>query len=67
MTTRSSRGIVQSTGVDEETARVFASFGIAARNWYLAPVSSAVAQLTGRAPKRVHEMLAAHRAQLVPA
>ena len=43
---------------------VHATFGIAARRWYLAPVSTAVAELTGRAPRSVREVLEAHRAEL---
>jgi len=47
-----------------EQPMVHATFGIAARRWYLAPVSTAVAELTGRAPRSVREVLEAHRAEL---
>jgi NAD(P)H dehydrogenase (quinone) len=57
-------GLVDQAGVDEQTARVYATFGIAARRHYLAPVSTAVADLTGREPRSVRAVLEAHRADL---
>lgn len=56
--------LVEHTGTDEELARTYATFGIAARRWYFAPVSTAVADLTGRPPRSVREVLEAHRADL---
>jgi NAD(P)H dehydrogenase (quinone) len=60
-------GIVKQAGVDEETARMYASFGIATRRWYLAPVSTAVADLTGREPRSVRDVLSEHQRELAAA
>jgi NAD(P)H dehydrogenase (quinone) len=57
-------GLVEQMGADEDAARLYATFGIAARRWYLAPVSTAVADLTGHEPRSVREVLEAHRAEL---
>jgi NAD(P)H dehydrogenase (quinone) len=58
-------GLIEHNGADEELARTYATFGTAARNWYLAPVSTAVADLTGRPPRTVREVLEAHRSELL--
>jgi NAD(P)H dehydrogenase (quinone) len=60
-------GLVERSGVDEDTARAYASIGTATRRWYLAPVSTAVADLTGREPRSVRDVLAAHRRELAGA
>jgi NAD(P)H dehydrogenase (quinone) len=56
--------LVEQSGVDEDTARAYASFGIATRRWFLAPVSTAVADLTGHEPRSVRDVLAARRGEL---
>jgi NAD(P)H dehydrogenase (quinone) len=60
-------GIVEQSGVDEDTARAYASFGIATRRLFLAPISSAVADLTGHEPRSVRDVLSAHRRELAGA
>jgi NAD(P)H dehydrogenase (quinone) len=57
-------GLVERSGVDEDTARAYASFGIAMRRWFLAPVSTAVADLTGHEPRSVRDVLEVHRREL---
>jgi NAD(P)H dehydrogenase (quinone) len=56
--------LVEQAGVDEDTARVYATFGTAARRHYLAPVSTTVADLTGQPPRSVRAVLEARRTEL---
>jgi NAD(P)H dehydrogenase (quinone) len=51
--------MVQHAGMPEGLARVIATFGIAARRGYAAPVSTTVRDLTGREPLTAREVLAA--------
>jgi NAD(P)H dehydrogenase (quinone) len=51
-------------GLPPETARAYASFGTAIRDGVLDVVSSAVRDLTGRPPRSVREVLAAHRSEI---
>jgi len=52
-------GLAQATGMPIEVARLYASFGQATREGHLDNVSNAVQSLTGRAPRSLHEVLAA--------
>jgi NAD(P)H dehydrogenase (quinone) len=52
-------GLVEHAGLPQPVAEVYASFGTGARRGYGAPVSDAVAELTGRAPTPVRDVLAA--------
>jgi NAD(P)H dehydrogenase (quinone) len=49
----------------EEGARAIATFGIGARRLYLAAISTAVQELTGRAPVTVHDVVEAGLAPIV--
>jgi NAD(P)H dehydrogenase (quinone) len=51
-------------GLPPETARAYASFGTAIREGVLDVVSPAVRDLTGRPPRSVREVLAAHRSEI---
>jgi NAD(P)H dehydrogenase (quinone) len=59
--------MVEHAGMPEPLARDIATFGIAARQGYLGAVSTTVAELTGREPASVREVLEAHREELVGA
>lgn len=59
--------MVEHAGMPEAGARTYATFGEAARRGYLAVVSSAVEDLTGRQPRLVREVLEANRAELAGA
>ena len=59
--------MVEHPGLPEVAARTYATFGQAARRGYLAVVSSAVEDLTGRPPRSVREVLEAHRSELTGA
>lgn len=52
-------GLAQAAGMPIEFARLYASFGQATREGHLANVSNTVRALTGRAPRSLHEVLAA--------
>jgi len=56
--------MVTHAGMPEATARAYSTLGAATRAGYLAPVSHAVSDLTGRAPITAHEVLARHLADL---
>jgi NAD(P)H dehydrogenase (quinone) len=49
--------LTRGAGVTEEAAREYATLGRAAREGYLAPVSTAVQDLTGRAPVTVRDVI----------
>jgi NAD(P)H dehydrogenase (quinone) len=51
--------MVEHAGMPEPGARLYSTFGIAARHGYFTPVSTAVRELTGRSPKTVREVLEA--------
>ncbi len=51
-------GLVEHAGMPEPVARAYATFGIGARRGYSAPVSTTVADLTGREPRSAREVLA---------
>jgi NAD(P)H dehydrogenase (quinone) len=51
-------------GLPPEMARAYASFGTAIREGVLNTVSSAVHDLTGRAPRSLREVLEAHRSEI---
>jgi NAD(P)H dehydrogenase (quinone) len=51
------QAMVRHGGLPEPAARAYATFGTATRHWYLAPVSTAVQELTGRAPRSVRDVL----------
>lgn len=53
-------GLVAHAGLPEAAARLYASFGESARRGYAAPVSTAVADLTGEAPRSIRSVLAPH-------
>lgn len=55
-------GLVAHAGLPEAAARLYASFGESARRGYAAPVSTAVADLTGHAPHSIRSVLAPHLA-----
>jgi NAD(P)H dehydrogenase (quinone) len=57
-------GLVEHAGMPEEVARAYTTFGIGTRRGYSAPVSSAVADLTGRQPTSARDVLAASGALL---
>jgi NAD(P)H dehydrogenase (quinone) len=59
--------MVAHAGMPEGLARDIATFGTAARHGYLGAVSTAVRELTGRAPVGVREVLEARREELVGA
>jgi NAD(P)H dehydrogenase (quinone) len=59
-------GMVEA-GLPESAARLFASFGTAAREGWLDDASPAVEDLTGRPPRPLRDVLAAHRAELAAA
>lgn len=50
-------GLVEHAGLPEPIARVYSTFGIAARRGYAGPVSTVVQDLTGRPPQTVREVL----------
>ena len=52
-------GLIEHAGLPRPVAEVYASFGTGARRGYSAPVSDAVQQLTGRAPRAAREVLSA--------
>ena len=52
-------------GLPRPVAEIFASFDVAIARGLLAVVSDTVERLTGRAPRRVADFLAEHRAALV--
>ena len=54
-------GLVEQAGLPEPVARAYTTFGIGTRRWYSAPVSTTVADLTGRAPVSARAVLEAHR------
>jgi NAD(P)H dehydrogenase (quinone) len=56
--------MVEHAGLPEPVARIYATFGAAARRGYAAVVSTAVEDLTGRPPRTVREVLEAHRSEL---
>jgi NAD(P)H dehydrogenase (quinone) len=56
--------MVEHAGMPEPLARTFGTFGTAARRGYAAVVSSTVADLTGRPPRTVREVLEARRDEL---
>ena len=51
-------GLVEHVGLPEPLARAYATFGMGARLGYSAAVSTTVADLTGRGPRGVREVLA---------
>ncbi len=51
-------GLVEHAGMPEPVARAYATFGIGTRRGYSAPVSTTVADLTGRAPVSARDVLA---------
>ncbi|HEY3188079.1 MAG TPA: NAD(P)H-binding protein [Solirubrobacteraceae bacterium] len=57
--------MVEHAGLPEPLARTLATFGIAARRGYAEPVSTAVQDLTGRAPRTLREVLEAELPALV--
>jgi NAD(P)H dehydrogenase (quinone) len=57
-------GLVEHAGMPEPVARVYTTFGTGTRRGYSAALSTAVADLTGRAPTRARDVLAANRAAL---
>src|SRR4029453_318925 len=57
--------MVEHAGMPEPLAQVIATFGIAARQGYLAAVSTTVAELTGREPASVRAVVDARREELV--
>ena len=57
--------MVEHAGLPEPLARTLSTFGIAARRGYAEPVSTAVQDLTGRAPQTVREVLEARLPALV--
>lgn len=59
--------MVEHAGMPEPLAQVIATFGIAARQGYLAAVSTTVEDLTGRPPVSVRAVIEARRAELVGA
>jgi NAD(P)H dehydrogenase (quinone) len=59
--------MVEHAGMPEPLARDIATFGIAARQGYLAAVSTTVAELLGREPVGVRAVLEARREELVGA
>jgi NAD(P)H dehydrogenase (quinone) len=59
--------MVEHAGMPEPLAAVIATFGIAARQGYLAAVSTTVAELTGREPASVRAVVEARREELVGA
>jgi NAD(P)H dehydrogenase (quinone) len=52
-------------GLPQPMAEAYVTFGVAAADGTLAVVSTAVADLTGKAPQSVHDYLAAHREALL--
>jgi NAD(P)H dehydrogenase (quinone) len=56
--------MVEHAGMPEPVARLYSTFGIAARQGYFAVVSPTLEELIGRQPKTVSELL---REQLVAA
>ena len=59
--------MVEHAGLPGPLAKDLATFGLAARHGYLGAVSTAVQELTGRAPVPVRAVLEARRAELAPA
>ena len=57
-------GLVEHAGMPEPVARTYTTFGTGARRGYSAPVSTTVADLTGRLPTSARDVLAAIRAVL---
>jgi NAD(P)H dehydrogenase (quinone) len=52
-------------GVPEPAAREFASYGRAIREGHIDQLSSAVENLTGRAPRSLQQVFEAHRDELL--
>jgi NAD(P)H dehydrogenase (quinone) len=52
-------------GLPQPVAEVYVTFGIGAADGTLGVASSAVSDLTGKAPQSVHDFLAAHREALL--
>jgi NAD(P)H dehydrogenase (quinone) len=57
--------MVEHAGLPEPLAHTLSTFGIAARRGYAEPVSTVVADLTGRAPRTLREVLEAELPALV--
>jgi NAD(P)H dehydrogenase (quinone) len=57
-------GMVEA-GLPQPMAEAYVTFGVGAADGTLAVVSTAVADLTGKAPQSVHDYLAAHREALL--
>jgi NAD(P)H dehydrogenase (quinone) len=54
-------GLVEHAGMPEPVARAYTTFGTGTRRWYSAALSTTVAELTGRPPTSVRDVLAANR------
>jgi hypothetical protein len=57
--------MVEQAGMAEADARAYATFGIGARRFYLAPISTMVQELAGRPPVSVRDVIEAGLAAIV--